>query len=393
MNFTILSLISSQIHNPSPFFANTPSINMHSCFFSSHFSSILYSKNNIQKYIIDFTSFSFILDTALNFDSDSFEDKIYTKTLVEKGDKDKLEVKRCLFMKCVSKNKGGGIYVSSSSSEIFFLISNTGFYQCKASAGDAFYSQTKETIISNACIKKCEKNAFYAKSKVIVNVLQTTISDSKLDTEIDSNRIEISRINLSSNHNSFKIISNFDNTVISSSNFGNNQGSTYFISFETSASRQFNLNNCNFINNKYSSLVSFLSSSLTFDHCSFIDDHSSKFCREDSNYVMSNCMFSETQGEVMAKAMPKGLLNNPFYTSRTTVMNDIGSTAECWNKMSGNTNSDSRSSSSRVGKIIGVIVLLGVIVGVVAFLLVKFGRNRCKIVKRGDQTPLFYTGL
>lgn len=397
MNFTVLSLISSQIHSLSPLFANIPSIRMQSCRFSSCFNSVVYSNYIKPKYFIDFTSFSFILNTAVSVSSEYIEDKIYMKTLIEKGDKDRLEVKRCLFNKCVSKKEGGGIFVGSSTSDIIFLLSNTGFYQCKATVGDAFYSQTKESIISSSCITKCEKNAFFAKSKMTLNIMQVTITSSKLDTIIDSNKIEVSRINLSSNMNQFKVVSNFENVIISNSNFDKNSGSSSFIVFDSSVSRQSSFNGCNFINNKYSFLVSFRTSSLIFDRCAFIDDKSNRYSQEESNFVMNNCMYSDTQNEVNAKAMPKGLLNNPFFATRSTIMNDMGPTEECWNKMSGGGSSSnsnySKSDSSKIGKFIGLTVLIGATIAFVAYYAIKYGRNYCKLSKRGDQTPLFYTGL
>lgn len=325
----------------------------------------------------------------------NIEDKVYKKTLIEKGGKDRLEVKRCLFNKCVSKKEGGGIYVgSSTTSEIIFLLSNTGFYQCKATAGDAFYSLTKESVISGSCIEKCEYNAFFAKSKTIVNIKQMTISNSKLDTSIDSNRIEISRINLTNNLNQFKVVSNLENSVISNSNFDRNSGSSSFISFDSSASRQSNLNGCNFIDNKYSFLVSFRTPSLTFDRCSFINDKTSKYSQEETNFVMNNCMYSEGQSEVNAKAMPKGLLNNPFFVTRSTIVNDLGSIVECWNKMSGGSSpshSKSSTESSKVGKILGLTVLIGGIIACIVYFAIKYGQNYCKNSKRGDTMPLFYT--
>lgn len=396
MNFTVLSFISAQMHNLSPLFTNVPSIHIQSCCFSSHFSTILYSNYIKPNYLIEFSSFSSILNTAITINSESIEENVYKKTLVEKGDKDRLEVRRCLFYKCVSKKEGGGIRVGSSTSDIFFILASTGFYQCKALSGDAFYSQTKESVISNICIKKCEKNAFIAKSKTIVNILQASITNSKLDTKIDSNRIEISRINLSSNTNSFNIASTFENSIISNSNFGENTGSS-FIVFDSSASRQSTITSCNFINNKYSYLVSFMTSSLTFDRCSFIDDKTSRYVKEDSSFIMNNCVYSEAQNEVNAKSMPKGLLNNPFFSSRSTIMNDIGSTYECWNKMpagnSDNSQNYNNSSSSKVGKVIGIIIIVGGIVALIVFFAVRYGKNYCILSRRGDQTPLFYTGL
>ncbi|OHS97744.1 hypothetical protein TRFO_35948 [Tritrichomonas foetus] len=385
INLTIFALTSLQSFGHSSAFSGYQSIRMLSCGFSNHFTPILYS-DFVKHYIVKGSKFSNVLNSAIILDAE--EDKVYKKTLVDSGGSSRVEIKRCLFLKCTSSGEGGGIKIGNDNSETSFLISSTGFSQCKASVGDAFYSQTKDLSISSSCIDTSLNNAFYAKEKSLISLSQTTVSNSKLNVNMICLRAEISRINVSGSINQIKIKAAAENLVITNSNFGQNSGETMLI-FETPGSREILFHSCNFIQNRYEYLVSFQGAMCRFAECSLMSDQSSKYSREGNGFVMANCKFSESEVEVKNRIPLQGDYSGCTFNTQITINNDMGQTYQCWDKMS----SDNSSSKSKAASITVSVIFVGIVIAVLVVGIVYFGKRRCKSSKLGDQIPLFYTGL
>lgn len=392
MNVTLLSLVAAGLHSFSPLFTNVPSMTINNCKFIYHYSSIIYSyKIPFKSYHIDHSLFNSILTTAINMDS--IEDKTYTQTLVDKGDLPQFDVRNSLFMKCVSESEGGGIRMGSEISETIFTILYTGFTQCKALNGDAFYSQTRELVLMASCIDLCPNTAVYAKAKSTVRFTQATITNSRLDSPLSSNILEITRSNISKNTNQLNLKSTAYNLIMSNINYLSNTGPMSLLLFDTPTATEIVLNGCNFVDNRYDYLLSYRCPAFRITECSFVDDHCTKYSAElpsSYSFILTNCKFSVTIEELQLKLPSNKILNGPQFNQRITVINDVGLTEQCWARVS----SGSGSRKSSFAKYTFIFIVFALIVGGVGFLAYNFLKGKCKIpFTRQDQVPLFYTGL
>lgn len=339
MNFTIISLITAQSFGISPLFTGKPNLNTISSTFSHFFSPIFYSQN-VREYNLHLSSFSFILSTAVVLSSEDQENKKFDKRFSDKGELSKVNIMNCLFLKCTSKENGGGIFIGSSTSITSFSLKSSGFYQCQSKSGDAFYSQTGSMSCQNCCIDKCSNSAFYASEKKFFEFVNNYISHSKLNSDINqspSNTI-FEYVNLTYNTDSIRISSTVESEqILSACEFNSNAGDCLFIISLPANILEFSIQYSNFKNNNFANSIFDIKSKQynRFQQCFFYEENSHYYARFPSNSQLrlDNCVFSGTESSEKAKFSSEPRFNDCNFVKSLTTNIVFSETKECWNKM------------------------------------------------------------
>jgi hypothetical protein len=154
MNLTILSLRSAVSTSSSPFFNTHMRVNIEKSSFSRHFSSILRTSN---AFSLKMTKFSNMLDSAITLDAGqaSYNRKLFMNT--EKVKDEDCSIVQCNFYKCKSTGNGGAInFDCGKSCSYNIIISKSGFMECEAEQGGAFYIENGKITITEACFSQCK---------------------------------------------------------------------------------------------------------------------------------------------------------------------------------------------------------------------------------------------
>lgn len=340
MNLTILSLVTAQSFGISPLITGKANVNSIYSSFSHSFNSIFFSQN-IKDYNLKYNAFSFILSSAVVLSSEDQENKKFSKRYSDKGENTKVNIINCLFLKCTSKENGGGIFIGSPTSQTIFTLESSGFSGCQSKNGDAFYSQTKSMTCQNCCIDKCSNSAFYVNEEDKFNFQSNSISNSKLNSDIERspNFKTFEFINLSFNTDTIRISSTLESELtLSSCEFNSNAGDHLFII--SLQCNMFSIFNSNFINNNFASAIVNIKKNQIkiLESCFFIEDLSKRYVTydESSTYYqlrLTNCVFSGSNSQEKEKLPKKFTSVDCVYQKKYTATFAFSGTKECWNKM------------------------------------------------------------
>ena len=337
MNFTILSLVTAQSFSISPLIAGRNNMRSISSTFSRSFSPIFFTQN-LREYNLNYNHFSFILSSAVVLSSEDQENKKISKRFADNGELSKVKITYCLFLKCTSKENGGGIFIGSSSSITTFTLKSTGFFQCQSKKGDAFYSQTGSMSCQNCCINKCSNSAFYVNEKQSFDFQYNCITNSKLNSDIEQtpefNNFDF--VNLSYNTDAIKISSESDSEIVlASCEFNSNAGDSLFI-VSSQNINTFSIQNSNFNNNDFINTIVNIKSKTYYNSlslCFFNEDNSKYYFQCSSTLRINKCVFSGTESKEKEKFPQTAKLSECTFVKILTTNIAFPATNECWNKM------------------------------------------------------------
>lgn len=377
MNLTLVSLIANGILTRSPYFTRQNNFALISSSFTNSFSSILFSEH-FSRILIDNTKFSSILSTAISLSSVSQDNIKFTNTYVDKGEFTEVIIKHCLFYECKSNENGGGILIGSSTSETKFTLSSSGFYKCQSSKGDSFYSETKSLQFENCWIDESANSAFYAKERNSLTFKQIIISNSKLfsTADIGSNNFKISNLNLSSNRETFSIISSGVDCEFCDISF--NTGNTLF---DLTVSQEFVLDYANLYQNNFQESIFNQKGRLLLSQCYFLNDLSKVYLKATSFTKISQSSFDQSEAQTKSKC-PHAYLSDNTYNSTQTTLITYDNFDICWDKRP-RTKAPMNISTSTILQISAIVGLALVVL----FLFCKLCGNRGYNAK----VPLLYT--
>lgn len=331
--------MTAQTFSMSPLFTGRSQFNSISSSFSYSYASIFYFQN-IRELSLNFNTFSFILSSAVYISSEDQENKRFNKRFSDSGELSKIKISNCLFLKCVSKENGGGIFIGSKTSDTDFTLQSTGFKQCQSKNGDAFYSETRSITCQSCCIDNCINSAFYANEKKTLNFQSNFISNSKLNSNIkQSPQFKFESVNLSFNTDSIHIttesVHDFE-VVITDCELNSNAGEDLFV-VSLPYAIDFSIQNTIFQNNNFAhSIVNVKDAPfIRLVECYFKEDNSKYYLLypSRSTFQVRDCYFSDTETKEQSKFLTTFRCFGCKYDNSITTKIIFSDTHQCWNKM------------------------------------------------------------
>ncbi|OHS99375.1 hypothetical protein TRFO_34187 [Tritrichomonas foetus] len=390
MNYTILALFAADFMNPSPMFASHESLSIYSSQFSDIYASIIYSHKMTHSYLSK-VKFSRIFNTAIYLDSDlNLKDRTYSQTYIQKENVNSITIDHCLFLRCKSQEEGGAMKIVNENSNVDLTILNSGFSDCYSKKGDAFYCITKKLYCKNCCIDKCGNSAFYSHSNGVFFLEYVLLSNSKLNSTIESVHSAkdiIKSSNITNNQNGISISVDFSQISLSFCFFSQNSGE-FFFSFSHKVYKVFDYHfeSDVFLENKFSGRL--IESTKTGSTVHFKD---SAFIHDDINMytslktTISDCTFSlANEREVRNKFSAVTIYSGNKFGQENYTTQNYGITQQCWDLIPTEKSQFQFDFSKN-------LIISGGATFLLAVCLVFVICSCCRTKRYSDQIPLMYT--
>jgi hypothetical protein len=263
-------------------------------------SSLFVSTGHLSRQLSPLASFGAALSSSVRVDSDSYSDEKFSEPEVI-DTAGTWSFVSCLFERCESQSKGGGIQVDGKN--VRLKVSKTGFVECSADKGGAIYTRSSEFHISKSCIRRCsaaQYSAFFASTPSGCDVSDCWLTDLSEQRSESAVLVDYARASLQSSN-----ISNVNlpsaRSVITASGESASVQELYFGQCEVSvvltmAAGGEALRTINFVKNSASDYLAKVTGNswmlvVQFVNCGFIRDNSR--CVVNKLCVLTACVFSD----------------------------------------------------------------------------------------------------